>query len=420
MAEVVPNIDDDVILFPFSTDKLNDEDKDKIVQEYKKLDKSKLPEKMRSKGVPASWRYPGNNDKMISGIPTTWTLLPEEDKRNILTTVLREKAKRGTGLITPTGNNEEIAQSGREPATTKDDYARVLHIAKKYASIIHGIHQVQARDELDARKSKARSTNNPSLTLGEEVNGWEKLADLFNDPEEIFSNIAVMKVVRNGVEKIVATDSKYVSIMDRVQDINPSNPNRHERSADWVKQTWRNIKTTMTTAFCNFEKSGKQNADNDTDVEFIENLELIENTVQEDEKVEDDLNAYVDNAYVKSNGYAKGMSRFASYDWVLYGFCFYDEFDLNFGKTIDNNLGRDSERVSTPGLTDDDDNDTMNTSTSKGTKRLSGNSNDAIASAISKGYQIENQQKALEFFYIHGDDEEKVKAKKKLKQIAGI
>ena len=55
MAEVVPNIDDDVILFPFSTDKLNDEDKDKIVQEYKKLDKSKLPEKMRSKGVPASW-----------------------------------------------------------------------------------------------------------------------------------------------------------------------------------------------------------------------------------------------------------------------------------------------------------------------------------------------------------------------------
>ena len=183
MTEEIPNIND-IILFPFISDKLNDEDKNKIVQAYKKLDKSKLPDKLRSKGIPTSWKYPGTSDKMVSAIPITWTLLDEESKTDILTIVLREKAKKGSGLITPIGNNE-VEPTGREPVTTKDDYARLLHIVKKHANIMHSIHQVQPRDELDARKSNARSTNNPSLTLREEVNGWEKLADLFNDPEEI-------------------------------------------------------------------------------------------------------------------------------------------------------------------------------------------------------------------------------------------
>jgi hypothetical protein len=285
----------DVILAPFAENNgLSNEDKNNIVQEYKLLGEQDLPQKVtkgsaKAISIPASWAYPGTSDKMINDIPKVWTLLTENVKNSILRKVLNRKAGGANVGAANTTNNR------REPTTTKDDYARVLHVCKSYAHLIAEIHQIQSRQELDARKSKQRSLALPDLTLQDELNGWNQLVGIFNDTEEIYNNFTWTFDEHSNK---VATESRFVSLLDRVVDIDPSDPDREERNADWFKKTWSTIKSTMTVVLSRFEQSGRHSGDDDSDAETLDVVEEFEA-----------------DAVVSNDRIGKKMQSFTNLDW---------------------------------------------------------------------------------------------------------
>lgn len=260
----------DIILNPFADNSpLTDNDKDNIVQEYKKIPDDNLPVKAdgtKIRPIAKSWKYPGTTEKMTDGIPKIWTMLSEDQKKDILTKVLNKKLPAAATVRADTGTR-------REPPTTADDYARALHVCKSNWHTISQIHQIMNREELDARKSKQKSVALPGLTVQDELNGWRKLVDIFNDTDEYYHNFTWDYDADNNK---VASETRFVGLFDRVKDIDPNNAEREERDDAWFKKTWTHIKSTMSMVLSKFEQSGRHNADDDQDDEFREIVEQVE------------------------------------------------------------------------------------------------------------------------------------------------
>jgi hypothetical protein len=88
----------------------------------------------------------------------------------------------------------------------------------------------------------------------------------------------------------------------------------------------------------------------------------------------------------------------------------YDKFECNFGKVIDNNIGRDSEKGSSVG-----------TPSVQGKRSRSGSGDStAIADAVSSGLATEAQMDALKFLAQNGSQEDREEAMSMIRQKAGL
>lgn len=95
---------------------------------------------------------------------------------------------------------------------------------------------------------------------------------------------------------------------------------------------------------------------------------------------------------------------------VLYGFCLYDKFECNFGKVMDNNAGKDSERGSA----------SSDTSTTSKRRRSGSDDGNAIADAISDGMANDAQITALQYLAEHGDQDDRREALDMIRRKAGL
>jgi len=248
-----------------------------------------------------------------------WGTLKKEQKNNVVLWFENLSEDTKGSILEQCKAASSDDNKGEVTRTTKDDIARLLHLNRHPAAMVHWTNTqlIMNRQQLDSRNSnipEAREVANP----------WECLANIFNDYVNFTpQNLMVKYIMGPNGKSIMKTpvqpEQEWKYIYQKCHDIEPTNYARAEikRDGDWIKMHWTQMRRILSGLFENFNRSGRQCEKGDWS-----NVE--------------ELQAWEQHAMYNANTHVKFPSA------VVYSVCLFEKNDFHgMSRRMEEGTGKD-------------------------------------------------------------------------------
>ncbi|KAJ1396670.1 hypothetical protein B484DRAFT_407277, partial [Ochromonadaceae sp. CCMP2298] len=196
------------------------------------------------------------------------------DKCEVLLTVVREDSTRETNTVLATG-----AAASKDPPTTKDDMVRVLALRADPIAQMHWANAAEGtknRRELDARKSTS-APDGLGGSLADVSDPYGSLCDIYNDYVN-FQPQNQLIAHEHGVPVVPyrPVHAEVTALAACCHELNPCNQTRKDiqRTREWLKTAWRNLKGTLHVIMVDFTRSGNRVDPKERDVAWLNQGEM--------------------------------------------------------------------------------------------------------------------------------------------------
>jgi hypothetical protein len=218
-----------------------------------------------------------------SSYPKTWSLYSEQQKNkainffNTLTSTDKDDILNKAKQLSLTSAAEEHQRNIR---VTKHDLARLIMLRKDPGSQM-AWSRTQAvnhsRRDLDARKSTGAPSLEPNVSLAESLNGWQQLANRFNDYDGFRpQNVTVLYVNNEDghpvpMEPRQPANDQCAVLFGVCKMIDPCCVKRSDiiRDSGWIKEQWLGLRALMNPVLDSFNRSGQFSNHSDAEVEWF-------------------------------------------------------------------------------------------------------------------------------------------------------
>jgi len=160
--------------------------------------------------------------------------------------------------------NETSEETNRQSVTTYNDLARLLHLK---------IDPSAATLWSDALREKNRLQLDDKDRHGGIVDPYDDLASLFNDPNNKYQNACAIPGALDNSGMYVPAQPGMGLLAKQCGAINPNPSGRPIRDGSWIRNKWKEIKSTLTVYFQRYMKFGNQDGEHPYDewVKFLDN-----------------------------------------------------------------------------------------------------------------------------------------------------